>query len=277
MKNLVWLASYPKSGNTWLRLLFANYLADSRHPVQINHLERYTTGDSVVRNYQAVSESKSFDPLNDRLALQLRDSVFRAFSENGASVNLVKTHCKNKRVDGIRLIPARFTRSAVYVVRNPLDMLLSYADHYKLTPKQAAGDIANPHSTILPGSASVRQFTGNWSDHVRSWTKNPKFPVTIVRYEDLLADPQEAFERVIAAVGVPADSARVARAVKASSFAEAQRQEDAAGFTEKAPHSEKFFRSGKAGEGQRLLPDDVIASIRNEHRETMTQFGYLDD
>ena len=276
MKNLVWLASYPKSGNTWLRFFFANFLVDKGQPVPINHLERYSTGDSVARNYRAVCKSRSFDPLDDRAALQLRDSVFRAFSENGASINLVKTHCKNKRVESVRLIPAHLTRAAIYVVRNPLDMLLSYADHYRLEPVQAASDLANPQSTILPSSEVVRQFTGNWSDHVRSWTKNPKFPVTVLRYEDMLSDPQAAFEQVIAAVGVPADPDRVARAIAASSFAEAQRQEDSSGFIEKAPHSKKFFRSGKSGEGERLLADDVIASIRSEHRDIMTEFGYLE-
>ncbi len=275
MKNLVWLASYPKSGNTWLRLFFANYLVDKDQPVPINHAERYSTGDSVVRSYQAVSKSQQFDPFDDRAALQLRDSVFRALSENGAGVNLVKTHCKNKRVDNIRLIPARLTRAAIYVVRNPLDVLLSYADHYGLSPEKAAADFANPNSTILPSQAAVRQFTGNWSDHVRSWTKNPKFPVTILRYEDMLADPQRSFEKVIAAVGAPPDPERVARAVTASSFDESRRQEDATGFIEKAPRSEKFFRSGKSGEGQRLLTEEVIDNIRKEHGEIMAQFGYF--
>lgn len=256
-------------------MFFANFLSDSGQPVPINHLEQYSSGDSVVRNYQAVSKPKPFDPLDDRAALQLRDSVFRAFSENGANVNLLKTHCKNKRVQGVRLIPARLTRTAIYVVRDPVDLLLSYADHYKLTAEQAMADLANPDATILPSSAAVRQFTGHWSEHVRSWTKNPKFPVTVLRYEDMLADPQKTFERVLEAVGVPADAARVARAVAASSFAEARRQEDSSGFNEKAPHSEKFFRSGKSGEGERLLADDVVANIRGEHREIMTEFGYM--
>ena len=101
MKNLVWLASYPKSGNTWLRLFFANYLVDSEQPVPINHAERYSTGDSVVSNYRAVSQSERFYPHDDGKALQLRDGVFRALSGNGAGVNLVKTHCKNKRVEGV--------------------------------------------------------------------------------------------------------------------------------------------------------------------------------
>ena len=275
MKNLVWLASYPKSGNTWLRLFFANYLVDSREPVPINHAERYSTGDSVVRNYQAVAKPKSFDPLDDRSALQLRDSVFRALTDNGAAINLVKTHCKNKRVDGVRLVPGHLTRAAIYIVRNPLDVMLSYADHYGVTPERALSDFSDPNSTILPSGASVRQFTGNWSDHVRSWTKNPKFPVTVLRYEDMLADPQKAFEKVIAAIGAPADPERIARAAAASSFDESRRQEDASGFNEKTPNSEKFFRTGKSGEGKRLLTEEVVANIREQHREIMDQFGYL--
>lgn len=276
MKNLVWLASYPKSGNTWLRLFFANYLAGGSKPVPINHAERYSTGDSVAQNYRAVAKSGVFNPLDDKAALQLRDSVFRALAENGASINLIKTHCKNKRVEGVRLIPQRLTRAAIYIVRNPLDMLISYADHYGLEPEQAMKDVADPNTTILPSSAAVRQFTGNWSDHVRSWTNNPKFPVTVLRYEDMLDDPQTAFEKVIKAVGAPVDSDRIARAIEASSFAESRRQEEESGFNEKAPNAEKFFRSGKSGEGTRLLEGDIADAICDEHRDVMAKFGYLE-
>jgi hypothetical protein len=91
----------------------------------------------------------------------------------------------------------------------------------------------------------------------------------------MLADPQTSFERVIEALGAPKDAARVSRAVAASSFAEAKKQEDSTGFKEKSGSSKRFFRSGKAGEGARLLPEDVAARIRSDHHDVMDQFGYL--
>lgn len=273
MKNIVWLASYPKSGNTWLRLFLANYLAGGDTPVPLNQLDRFATGDALVSHYRAVSRD-GFDPGDDRAALRLRDAVLRAISSNGADVNLVKTHNKNRRVDGVRLIPPHMTRRALYVVRNPLDMLLSYADHYGTTPAKAANEIANENNSTLPEPKMVRQFLGSWSEHVTSWTKNPRFPVTVLKYEDMSDDPTKAFSTVLHDLGAPADEARVAQAVRAASFDEAKKQESASGFVEKSPSSNRFFRSGKVGEGRATLDPAVIGRIVADHGEVMRQFGY---
>lgn len=275
MKNLVWLASYPKSGNTWLRLFLANYLAGSTTPVPIDRVDQYSTGDSVARRYASVATPKPFDPRDDHSALMLRRPMFQALSGNGADVNLVKTHNRNKRIEGVRLIPPEMTRHAFYIVRDPLDVLVSYADHYGLTPLQAADDLANVNGTVLPGAATVRQFTGNWSEHVTSWTRSSKFPVTVLRYEDMSADPEAAFGTVLQKLGAPADQSRLIRALEASQFSELRKQEDATGFVEKSPLAKKFFRSGKTGEGRRTLPTDVIEKVTADHHAVMSKFGYL--
>lgn len=246
MKNIVWLASYPKSGNTWLRLFLANYLAGEGKPIPINKIDRFSTGDSVAKLYRT-AVGAGFDPMDDKASLQGREAVFRLLSDNGADVNLVKTHNRNGRVGSLRLIPPQVTRRAIYILRDPLDMLVSYADHYGVDPAHAAREISNENNTVLPSPSTVRQFTGNWSQHVTSWTKGAKFPVTILRYEDILADPKTAFSTVMRDLGAPVDDARVAAAIAASSFTEASKQEAGAGFLEKSPSSKRFFRSGKMG------------------------------
>ena len=273
MKNIVWLASYPKSGNTWLRLFLANYLAGGETPVPLNQLDRFTTGDALATLYRAVA-SDGFAPTDDRKALMLRDAVLRAISSNGADVNLVKTHNGNRRVDGVRLIPPHMTRRALYVVRNPLDMLLSYADHYGTSPAKAAEQIAEPNNSTLPEPKMVRQFLGNWSDHVTSWTKNPKFPVTVLTYEAMSDNPVKAFSTVVRDLGAPVDDARVERAVRAASFDQAKKQEETSGFVEKSTASKRFFRSGKVGEGRATLDPAIVERVVSDHGAVMQRFGY---
>lgn len=274
MKNIVWLASYPKSGNTWLRLFLANYLAGPKMPIPINKVDSFTTGDSDAKLYRA-AHGKDFNPLNDHASLQGRDGVFRLLSSNGADVNLVKTHNKNKRINQVRLIPPQVTRRALYIVRDPLDMIVSYADHYGLDPDKAAEEVANEATCILPSATQVRQFNGAWGENVKSWTQTAKFPVTVLRYEDMLADPAKSFAKVLSDLGAPVDTARLNAAVDASSFTEAQKQESAGGFLEKSPSSTRFFRSGKTGEGRETLAPETIARVIADHGPVMKKFGYL--
>jgi len=274
MKNIVWLASYPKSGNTWLRLFLANYLSGQAQPVPINKIDRFSTGDSVVNLYKSVIGA-NFDSGDDHASLLGREPVLRRLSENGADVNLVKTHNRNGRVQQVRLIPPQLTRRAIYILRNPLDMLVSYADHYGVDPTRAVREIADENNTVLPSTVTVRQFTGNWSKHVASWTGSTKFPVTVMRYEDILADPGKAFATVIRDIGAPVDQARVDAAIAAASFDEASKQEADQGFIERSPSSRRFFRSGRSGEGRAKLSPEIIDRVTTDHGDMMTKFGYL--
>lgn len=274
MKSLVWLASYPKSGNTWLRMLFANYLVNAAKPVPINQLERIGTGDGVARLYRSAAGGR-FDPANDRLALSLRPRVLHALAGNGADVNLLKTHNIQKKIDGLRLIPPELTRRGIYIIRNPLDMLVSYADHYGVDHARAATEINDPGTTLLPTEHEVRQYLGTWSDHVRSWTRNPGFSVTVIRYEDLMADPVATFSKVLRDLGAPLDDARLAKAVEFSSFNTARAQEESSGFIERSTNSTRFFRSGKTGEGERVLDPAIVDKVKSDHEKTMQRHGYL--
>ncbi|MEL7172497.1 MAG: sulfotransferase domain-containing protein, partial [Pseudomonadota bacterium] len=87
---------------------------------------------------------------------------------------------------------------------------------------------------------AVTQYLGDWSDHVRSWTKPRDIPVLVLRYEDLLSDPTAGFTRLLSHIGVPIVEERLARAVRFSSFDEVRAQEDKAGFIEKSPSADRF-------------------------------------
>lgn len=275
-KSIVWLASYPKSGNTWLRIFLANYLLDRKEPMPINQVHRIGLGDAVEKAYRMVAAGP-FDVTNMRQSLALRPKVLKGIVANGAQVNFVKTHNARTRAFGVDLIPPHLSRSAIYILRNPLDMVLSYARHYGLSPEAAAAAIGRSDNVVAGGYGSVTQFLGNWSDHVRGWTRCREFPVLVLRYEDIAADPEAAFARALRHIGVPVEPERLARAVRFSSFEELKRQEEAGGFIERSAHSERFFDSGRAGRWRAELSEAAAERIRREHARVMREFGYLEE
>ncbi len=272
-KSIVWLASYPKSGNTWTRIFLANYLTNAEQPVPINQVHKFGMGDSIPKTYRMVGGAH-VDTMNVEVTLGLRDRVLRAIVANNADVNLVKTHNINQPALGTDLIPAQFTRSAVYIMRNPLDLVLSYSRHYGLSVDDTITAISHRDHVNQPDETTVFQFLGSWSDHVESWTKAMPFPTCILRYEDMLADPHGAFTKVLENIGVPVDAERLNRAVKHSSFKEVSRQEKKTGFAERSRHSERFFSKGKSDNWKDELSDEQVSKIRKAHRKVMKKHGY---
>ena len=137
-RTLVWLASYPKSGNTWLRAFLANYLIDGTEPVSINDMQKISFGDSSAPAYADLGRCNPAT-LTPAQVVALRDRHLERVSGN-APINFVKTHNAHTRIAGRRLIPARLTRAAIYIIRDPRDLVLSYADHFgldRLTPEFA--------------------------------------------------------------------------------------------------------------------------------------------
>jgi len=273
-KNILWLASYPKSGNTWVRIFLANYLFAKDEPVSINAVHRLGIGDSVTATYRRVAKG-NFNPLDHQQTIALRGKVLRAIAANDADINFVKTHAMNSKALGVDLVPQHLTRSAVYLVRNPLDMVVSYARHYGMTHAAAAAGIARDDNTTVGNSGSVKQFLGNWSRHVRSWTRTKAFPVFVMRYEDMLADPNTAFDGLVRFIGLTPDAGKLERSIRFSSFEEVSRQEKTSSFIERSENSERFFHTGKSDQWKDALAPEIIERIRKDHHDVMAEFGYL--
>lgn len=272
-RSIVWLASYPKSGNTWMRVFLANYLANADTPLSINQMQHFGLGDSIPRMYRMVA-GRDVDTSDRNITLGLRNRVLQGIVANNADVNFVKTHNIRGEAFGIDLIPQAYTRQAIYIMRNPLDMLVSYARHYGMTHAEAAEALGRSDHGTSADPGTVCQFLGSWSDHVKSWTRGAKFPVLPMRYEDLLEDPMTHFGRVIEAIGIPKDEDRLQRAIKFSSFDELRGQEDKEGFAEQSSHSERFFHSGQTGQWKETLDAGIISKIRRDHKRLMKEYGY---
>lgn len=274
-KNILWLASYPKSGNTWLRLFLYNYLFNPDKPAPINQAHRIGPGDATAHFYRKIAKG-SIDLHDQTAVLRLRPNVIAALSKNGANVNFMKTHNINADAHGFRLIPPEVTRGALYIIRNPFDVAVSYAHHFACSYDEAALSLGQDTTVTVADETVVHQYLGNWSEHVRSWARARDFKTKVIRYEDMQSEPEKTFSEALRFIGAPPDEERVARAIRFSSFDEAKKQEKEHGFIEKPKKAEQFFRSGKVGEGRKALPQSAIDRILADHSETMKRYGYLE-
>ena len=274
-KNILWLASFPKSGNTWLRLFLANYLFDRAEPVPLEQASRIAPSDALARPYAQHAFGR-LDAEDHEAVLKLRPRVLEAMTANGADVNFVKTHHRNDAAFGFPLIPPDATRGALYVLRHPFDVAVSYAHHFACGLDMAVESLCSEDTvTRSPDGTIVAQYLGSWTTHLQTWRREKRFPVHVMRYEDMKADPERTFGGALRFVGAPLDPKRLAKAVDFSSFERTRAQEEAGGFGEKPAHAERFFRSGRSGEGAETLSDDHKAKIVRAHGAAMKRHGYL--
>jgi hypothetical protein len=270
---VVWLASYPKSGNTWFRVLLANFLEGGDRPQDINDLDL---------PFQVASHRRLIDDLSlldselfrhDEVET-LRAMVHDAFAAERSSAMFVKTHDAYTRLnDGTPLLGRR-GRAAVCLVRDPRDVAVSYAFHCDFSIAESIAVLGDPNH-ILTGyrHAQTPQRLLDWSGHVVSWLDQVDIPTHLIRYEDLLADTPGEFGRALAFLGIDADADAVARAARHADFAELQRQEKSADFVERAG-SAMFFREGRSGAWRDHLTIDELRAIEDAHGATMARLGY---
>lgn len=277
---IVWLASYPKSGNTWLRMFLHNLAADRHQPADINTLE----DASIASARLWLDEVLGFDTadLDDDEAERLRPAVCRWTARHGpAAPTGHKIHdAFVTTADGEPITGQGATRAVVYIVRNPLDVAPSAAEHWGCGLDQAIACMGNARFAT-PGTGrglalQVRQRLLSWSGHVASWCDAPGLAREVLRYEDMLADPLPTFGRAARLLGLPDDRERLERALRFSRFDELARQEAAGGFRERSPGAARFFRQGRSGAWRQRLSDAQAARIIGDHGPTMRRFGYLD-
>jgi len=277
---LWWIASYPKSGNTWTRILLSNYFSDSDQPIDLADLKGKPQAVSrqLIESWVGLESS---DLTHDEID-RLRPAIYRRLSASLEGFQLCKVHDAWRRLpNGEGLFPPEATGGVIYIVRNPLDVCVSFAHHQVCSVAKMAETMQQAdfsfHSAIDRIGNQLRQCIGSWSRHVASWIDDSGLPVHLLRYEDLHADPQTELVRVLEFIGQTPDLDRVALAVDFSSFDRVRAQEAESGYREKNPAAGAFFRRGQCGSWREELSPELVEKIRRDHAGMMARFGYIAD
>lgn len=272
MGKLVWLASYPKSGNTWVRAFLHNYITNARKPHSINHLVDMSVSECAAAFFGTPGQN-----LSPAEVQALRPRVHQDLTRLHDDLVLVKTHNANLTVQGIPLCTPEVTAGAIYIVRDPRDVALSYAAFTGKSVDEIIDFMANDNAANASDGVQVFELLSSWSRHAVSWVAAPRR--LLVRYEDLLTDPQRGFARIVRFLGAADDKPdleRLERAISFSSFSILSNQEAQEGYRAGGKSGEKFFRAGQAGQWRTRLNRAQTTAIWATHHDVMEKFGYTD-
>jgi aryl sulfotransferase len=273
-----WLVSYPKSGNTWLRMMLASLMSGGG-PIDINALD-IQIGIATFAEMDEFLGIESCELTREEIAAA-RPALHAAIAaDHEGPLILRKVHDRYWRTpSGDAAFVPSISRGAVYIVRDPRDVAVSYAHHRGSEIERMIGQMADDGvalaGAIWRGREQLPQPLGAWSAHALSWIDQSEIPTLVIRYEDLLRAPMACLAKVASHLGIDASEGNLLAAVAATRFDTLRTQEDESGFRERyITASAPFFRQGRAGGWCERLSTDQAARIVARHGAVMRLFGY---
>jgi hypothetical protein len=282
MTGIAWVASYPKSGNTWLRIFLAHLIGERDYALnEFSYAIDAGLGIASERRvFDAIAGVDASDLLPDEID-RLRPRVYEAVAAASTRTAFVKVHdAWLATPSGEPLLPPGATRCAIYIVRNPLDVAVSFAFHIGTSFDRIIACMADPDFTIGYETRrlriQLRQRLSSWSGHIASWLDAPGIDRLVLRYEDMASCPLETFGAAARFLGRDASRDALLRAIEAAKFGRLQSEERERGFVEKPRMAERFFREGRVGGWRDHLSPEQAARIVADHGAAMRRLGYID-
>jgi hypothetical protein len=278
LDGVTWIASYPRSGSTFLRALLSNYFYGDGEAVSLNDLHRYIPADTFEGLWRLVPGAPS-DPALDAV-WPARRHFFQHFRNRfrAPPLSAIKTHSANVSYNDIPAFDFHLNDHIVYVARNPLDVAVSYADYNHRDLNSAISMLSLSGALITGGHVGGIELRCSWNEHAISWLTAPPCPLQIIYYRDLCEQTETTLAKLIDFLGFPVDPVRVEHAVRACRFEELRRQEDAMGFIESPDvmKSGRFFREGRSDQWQSALTPDQAIRLADACKEGMSMLGFTD-
>ena len=274
---IIWLASYPKSGNTWVRL-FLDYLFSSKKEFNINsaHIKQFPLREhfkDLTTNIEDVNElAKYYTIAQDKLNLDNEVKIF-------------KTHnALWKLNDRYSFTNTRNTLGIIYIVRDPRNVVTSILNYYRKENYDNAFNFLK-NDKVIGGTEDengVPTLIASWSNHYNSWKKFKK-NYLLVRYEDLLSNPKEEFLKITnflsSISNFKFEYQRIIKAIDLCEFKNLSKQEDLNGFKGNPSNNQylnkKFFNLGPKNKWEILLNKDIQSNIEQTFNKEMLELGYL--
>ena len=282
---IFWISSYPKSGNTWLRILLSSY---------------YFTKDgfydeSVLKNIDQFPQKKFFDEFNydPRVVTDTIKFWIKAQEKinQDKKLRFFKTHNAFGALNNFDFTNKDNSIGCIYVVRDPRNVITSLKNFYEMNDDQAFKWITNKNQYIYDVNKFEKdgysdfQFISSWDTNFESWKIQKKIPIKIIRYEDLLNQTFKVVSEVITFINQTTDNNekinknKIKNVINSSSFSKLQDKEKNEGFSE-APKSKggdkkiPFFNLGPKNNWKIILNDDLKDKLNNIFKKKLEELSY---
>ncbi|MDA9042107.1 sulfotransferase domain-containing protein [Candidatus Pelagibacter sp.] len=277
---IIWIASYPKSGNTYLRSFLASYYYSEDGNFNFDQLLK-------IHQFPNIKFS-NFEPKTKKEASKNWMFNQSAFF-NKDKLNLVKTHNCLYPYEKNNFTSKNQTLGAIYIVRDPRNLITSLTHHYVIDYKEAIEKMTDKNCSLLEKSYDMdfSNFTylGSWSNHYKSWKNNSEFKTLFIKYEDLKKNKIEIFKKIIFFINeVTGDNKKIdekkfSNAIKTTNFSNLKNKELNEGF-EESVYSNKtgkkinFFNLGFNNRWQKILPLDIKNQTNEIFKEDLYELDY---
>lgn len=272
---IFWLASYPKSGNTWTR----SFIVALTAPEQELDINKLATGN--IASDRAWIEYGLGIPIEDLSAGEieiLRPLAYRFWHQQATQPQYHKVHDAYVMNGlGQPVFPPDAASGVLYIVRHPYDVAVSLANHNGTSLQDAVDAMCTPDYRLVKQkrklNMQVEQPLLSWSEHVQSWLDSPHH-IHLMRYEDMQQSALTTFSALADFLRLNASHQQIEQAIAACNFNKLKEKELTQGFREKPVVAEKFFRSGKVGEGQHKLTAAQKSQLAQCHAAMMQRLNY---
>jgi len=282
---IIWLASYPKSGNTWIRTFISSIIFSKDGISNFNNLEKIPQYPmrrhfhNLVKNFQNINEiKKNWIISQDKMNLDNK-------------IKFIKTHHVNCKIGTDSFTNLDNTKGVIYIVRDPRNVVTSIKNHFSLnTYEDAKKFIFDEHRWL--GFISHKNKIGNnkfptlissWSTNYQSW-KNMSENFLLIKYEDLLMYPDNEFAKIVkflsSILNIEFNKNIITEAIKTSSFDNLKKLEKSGLFGEsvadpKSGDKKDFFYLGPKNDWKKLLDNKISREIEQKFQNEMKELKYL--
>ena len=276
---IIWIASYPKSGNTYLRSFISSYYFSKKGKFDFNLLLN-------ILQFPSLKFTKKNIFSEDEASQNWIFNQNQFFLNN--KVHFIKTHNSLDEFKGNKFTSNQQTLGAIYIVRDPRNILSSLTHHYSLNYEQAYRKIMDENASLLEKSLnndhSNFTFLGSWSNHYKSWKNTKEFKTLFIKYEDLEDNKYETFKKVVNFINrikskeLKIDEKKLLNSIRSTNFTNLKNKEQNEGFEESviSSNGEKkpFFNLGFNNRWQKILPKNILNQLNKNLQKDLNDLGY---
>ena len=277
---IIWLASYPKSGNTWVRSLLSTYYYSKNGNFNFE----------LLKNIDVYPQQKYFDVKIDKPGeINSYWDVSQEKIISAKKIKILKTHNSLLELNGKNFTKPQYTLGIIYIVRDPRNVITSLKNHYDLDYEQSLDFMLNEKKYIYDirekNDYSDFHFLSSWSNHYKSWINNNLFKKMVIKYEDLENDTSKTLKNLIIytnslfQVNEKIDEIKINNCIKTTNFEILKHKEKKEGFPEnvrskKTNKKIDFFHLGPKNKWEKVVPKEFHEKINNIFKEDLKNLKY---